>query len=190
MFLTDQYEATAKLMVRLATVLRYISGKARELAEEIHTKLLHEKEKNINSELLDEALDDIRRLRLHAKELQTLLKRAAISRYKDHGDLLKRIMSEMKLDQMADLLDQQLQHLSELYGDILRKVEERRESKANLWIQFLTAVVGFSAIKDLSEAFAEGFPSIEMNKNYLTLGLFFLAVSILIYFTYKWRWKK
>jgi hypothetical protein len=96
----------------------------------------------------------------------------------------------MKLDQMADLLDQQLQHLSELYGDVLRKVEERRESKASLWIQFLTAVVGFSAIKDLSEAFAEGFPSIEMNKNYLTLGLFFLAVSILIYFTYKWRWKK
>ena len=113
-------------MVRLATVIRYISEKARGLAEQIHLELLPENRKNIDTQNLDKSLDDIRRLRLRAKELQTLVARAAISRYKDHGDLMKRIMSEMKLDQMTDLLDEQLQHLGELHADILRKLEEKQ----------------------------------------------------------------
>lgn len=194
MYLTDQYKDTIRLMVRLATVLKYISVESRSLAERIQKELLHEDSENQSPKELDNALDNILQLRLYAKELQILVARAAISRYKDHGDLMKRVLSEMKLDQMADLLDQQLQHLAELYADVLRKVDEKRESRANIAIELLTAVVTFSALNALTDLIFDifslknffesiGFNDEKMAKGWFTLiciGFAFLLLIFLI----------
>lgn len=210
MFLTDQYEATVKLMVRLSTVLKYISGKAQKLSENIHEGL-HKRGRNISTRKLDEDLREIRRLRLHANELQTLVARAAISRYKDHGDLMKRILSEMKLDQLVALLDQQLQHLSELYDDALRKLDEKRESIRSSLILLLTAAVGLSALHDFADSVFDvqrlkkdiesfivfigsqlGFTEYELTKDNTAESIFALtlmsfAFMFLIFIFFKWR---
>lgn len=194
MFLTDQYEETVKLMVRMAIVLRFMSVNAQKLAEKFHN-LLHEKKQSIKSEDLME----IRQLRLHTKDIQTLVSRAAISRYKDHGDLLKRVMDEMKLGQMVDLLDQQLKYLDQLYTDALQKIDGERESKVSFAIDSLIFIVSLSVLHDLVEtifnipAFKHFFLSslseeIEEAKgllNIILIVIFFIPLLFVI--LYKWR---
>jgi hypothetical protein len=205
-------------MVRLAIVLRHISEKSRTLAESIHEKL-HEGGQDSSLWNLDRDLRDIRRLRLHAKELQTLVARAAISRYKDHGELMRCILSEMKLDKMTDLLDQQLRHLAELYADVLREIEERRrekderqreearlveerrreedeerEAEARLAIEILAAIVAFSALHDFADSVFMVLKPVEGThkraEGAVTLILMGICIAILISIFRKWRRKQ
>ena len=169
-FLTDQYEATVELMIRMATVLKAYSFRAEESSRDARKKLeaaANAKEKikvadkaaadKIQPEDLSSKLTAMRVLRSKATEMKNLLMKTAISRYKDHGDLMLAVMRNMKLDQLAQLLDDQLKFLTDLDAQILEKLEkneaEQRDSQqrrlSNVIALLTLLISGNSAVNAL-----------------------------------------
>jgi hypothetical protein len=153
-FLTDQYEATVRLMLTLATVLRYwtaltanLSKRSRRALRRLRESSGRRREPGSNGRgergsprardsqplslkekiaRLQVILKQLRELRASAGEMKSLIARAGMSRYKDHGDLMRKILSRMKADSAVDLLEDRLSMLEDVHKDVLAEIADIR----------------------------------------------------------------
>ena len=80
-----------------------------------------------------EHLTQIRLLQFEANERLGLVTNASISRYKDHGDLMKAIVLKMKLNLVMELINSNLKNLNLLTENIVHNLEEFNNELQNVY---------------------------------------------------------
>jgi hypothetical protein len=201
-FLTDQYEVTVELMMWLGTALKFNERLSQMLSRELSDRMREDLETMVHppaSDLDEEHvkahrrdLDRIGRLRGQAGDVQTLVSKAGVSRYKDHGDLMIRLVEGMKFDRLVELLDRRLAQLDGLYRQIVDRiereaervaqeragVEERRNQRIGVAFAIVSSIIGIGALKDLIEGL---FYSAQSSwKERVTWWMMWLALIIVI----------
>lgn len=133
MFLMNQYEETVCLMMRLNLVLKHYNTLIYDLTREVRDRLSgnvkadETGEERVSS--LRGYLQKITNLRLGAGKMISLTANAGISRYKDHGDLMEKIVDKMELDLVVESLDRHLGNLDVLTRNIVETLEAEREKR-------------------------------------------------------------
>lgn len=156
-YLVDQYEETVRLILRLSAGLRFYNLMAEKLTgkltrqirgyDELSTsenEILHQLRKipglkqilnwmrqfyrdHERMEDLKNHLEKIWRLRVEANELRNLVFKAGISRYQDHGELMRCILDQMNVEAAAMTTDRHLGQLEELSHEIIERLKTSRQ---------------------------------------------------------------
>ncbi len=165
MFLVAQYEATVDLINRLGTALKYYEAVSERLSRSIRRRLDRPvrresflkrvfRGRRTRSEEAQLRRDQkaIQRLRCEANEMRNLVSKAGISRYKDHGDLMTRVIGKMKIGRVVQLLDRHLENLNDLNRQILEEVQSSRARQTKIGIVIVSSGLGATAVKGIVEA--------------------------------------
>jgi len=158
LFLTDQYEATVELVGWIDTAMKYYESLIESLQNAISeswTTVATEGAgiKLLRTDHVKKDLDAIKTLGSDAASLQILISKAGISRYKDHGDLMTKILQNMKLEKVVELLDRHLRSLGDLQAHLMHALRERREKKYRTGALILTSLLAATAVQALVRAF-------------------------------------
>ncbi|MCI0487327.1 MAG: hypothetical protein L0229_12095 [Blastocatellia bacterium] len=192
MFLTEQYEFTVGLMMRLSIILKHYNTLTHRLTMMIRNDLEEIDRKTGQSSRqmrkLRTYLHMINKLRSEAGEMTSLEANASISRYKDHGDLMKKLVDKMKLNSIVESIDRHLSNLDVLTRNILTSLEEQREKRLNNFALFITLLFAATAISVIVEAafkldYVKGSKTDEGLQGLLTIAIWLISmIGILIYF--------
>jgi len=196
-FLTSQYEATVEAMVRMKCALDFYNINAEIVSYDIRKKIEEIANRKTSNRRLERELETkvelVERLKQEANQTHNLISKASLSRYKDHGELMGRLVQQMKLDKLGELLSRHYQHLAELHEAILLKMRTRRERRIQTFLSFVASLMLIQVLQILVTA---SFEVIEIQdfvyfvcgyvaKNYCTSkglesiqGLFFLFLSV------------
>jgi hypothetical protein len=163
-YLVDQYEETVKLNLRLNVGLRFYNLMAEKLTFQIRQHEAIDGRKinwlkrawywvrNIRIELLKRDLERVKRLRAEANELRNLVLKAGISRYQDHGQLMKRILEETNIEAAAVITDRHLAQLEELGREIIEQLRDSRTRWFTRGFVVVGCLFGASVTKDFFDA--------------------------------------
>ena len=158
-FLADQYEVTVELMIWLGTALKFCERLSQRLVQDVSNCL------NADGSGLDEGnvtkhLDWISRLRVQAGAVQALVSQTGISRYADHGELMTRMVENMKFLRIVELLDRRLSQFDQFYQKVKDEatyVAENRARLTDFLIIVIAAIVAIpAAIPEMLRSNSEG----------------------------------
>ncbi len=154
LYLTDQYEATVELAGWIDTVIKYYDALGQCLNASLRTRLAEvilarRTRTRIGAGDLKVDLGAMKALRADAMTLQALISKVGISRYKDHGDLMIRIIENMKLDRAVEVLDVHLGQLQELQAHLVEVLRERKERGYRFGVLVLSSLLGATAVEGL-----------------------------------------
>ncbi len=138
-YIVDQYEETVVLTKWIDTKLNY------------YEYITHTLSKNLQDNILTENQDDyaeITLLKSEVHEMQSLVKKSGFSKHQDHGELMRRLMVNVNLDQSVALIDRHLNNLEELSKYLLEHIKELRSKRRTKWITGLLAAAAFVPVLD------------------------------------------